>query len=69
LPVLLGPHRRCKEKATAADTQIQQANQKVADLEAQIASKKALVDELTARKAELEQGMPSGTGTGETGTE
>ncbi|MCX5801703.1 MAG: hypothetical protein NTX17_09985 [Candidatus Eisenbacteria bacterium] len=46
---------QARAKAGAVDQQLQQGSQRVADLEAQVQSKQATIEELQARKAELEK--------------
>lgn len=64
LPCTVGEDQveQARAKAGSADKQLQQANQKVADLEAQIQTKQATVDELTARKAALEEELKKAGG-------
>jgi peptidoglycan hydrolase CwlO-like protein len=50
---------QARAKAGSVDKQLQQTDQKVADLEAQITSKQATVDELKAKLAELEKQVPA----------
>ena len=61
LPCTVGEDQveQARAKAGSADKQLQQAEQKAADLEAQIQSKQATIEELTARKAELEKEIPA----------
>jgi peptidoglycan hydrolase CwlO-like protein len=50
---------QARAKAGSVDKQLQQTDQKVADLEAQVTSKQATVDELKAKLAELEKQVPA----------
>jgi peptidoglycan hydrolase CwlO-like protein len=57
LPCTVGEDQveQARAKAGSADKQLQQTDQKMADLEAQIQTKQAAIEELKAKKAELEK--------------
>jgi peptidoglycan hydrolase CwlO-like protein len=64
LPCTVGEDQveQARAKAGSADKQLQQTNQKVADLEAQAQSKQAAADELKAKKAALEEELKKAGG-------
>ncbi|MFH0778445.1 MAG: hypothetical protein V2A71_07415 [Candidatus Eisenbacteria bacterium] len=48
---------QARAKAGAADRELKQAENKASDLQAQVESKQATVDQLKAKKAELESAL------------